>query len=121
MVVALLIGSGIRLYQSRWSRLPESTITASQPVQSEAGIEQSANEEIRKNEDTSVQHSSGKVNINEATKEALKKLPGIGDKTADQIIQYREANGVFSSTEDLMKIKGIGQKKYDQIKDKINI
>ena len=61
---------------------------------------------------------NGLVNINSADKELLKTLPGIGDMTADAIIEYR-GNNVFEEKEDLMNVKGIGQSKYNKVKDLI--
>lgn len=58
-----------------------------------------------------------KVNINTATKEELMKLPGIGEKTAEQIIRHREIYGKFRKIEDIMNVKGIGQKKFERIKN----
>jgi comEA protein len=65
--------------------------------------------------------SSGLVNINTATSEELQTLPGIGPKTAEKIIQYRQANGPFTRIEDVMKVKGIAQGKFAKIKDKITV
>ncbi len=62
----------------------------------------------------------GLVNINHGTKEELMTLPGIGDKTADKIIKYREAQP-FGSIEDIKEVSGIGEKKFEDIKDKIGI
>ncbi len=56
------------------------------------------------------------VNVNTATREELMQLPGIGPKTADAIIRYRETYGPFRSPEDLLKVKGIGPKKLEQIR-----
>ncbi len=64
---------------------------------------------------------SGRVNINTATLSELDSLKGIGPKTAEAIISYRESNGIFRRAEDLMEVKGIGPKKFDAIKDKITI
>ena len=61
------------------------------------------------------------IDINNATKEMLKTLPGIGDVTADKIIQYREKSGAFKSVEDLKKVDGIGETKYSKVKDFIKV
>lgn len=63
----------------------------------------------------------GKININSASKEQLKTISGIGDVTAQKIIEYREKNGNFSTVEDLKKIDRIGEKTLDKIKDKIDV
>lgn len=63
--------------------------------------------------------STNKININTATKEELMKLPGVGEKTAEQIIKHREIYGKFNRIEDLMNVKGIGQKKFEKLKNYI--
>ena len=62
-----------------------------------------------------------KININSATKEELKTIPGIGDVMAQKIIDYREQNGSFSSVEDSKNIDRIGDKTLEKIKDKVDI
>lgn len=50
------------------------------------------------------------ININTATAEQIaENLQGVGIKKAQAIIQYRELNGKFHSTEDLLNVKGIGE------------
>jgi competence protein ComEA len=66
-------------------------------------------------------NAEGKVNINIATKEELKTVPGIGDVTAQKIIDYREKNGCFNTIEDLKKIDRIGDKTISNFKDKIDV
>lgn len=61
----------------------------------------------------------GKVNINTATAEQLDSLPGIGASTAAKIVADREANGPFSTTEDLKRVSGIGDKKFAALADEI--
>jgi competence protein ComEA len=48
------------------------------------------------------------VYINTATLEELDMLPGVGPALAQAIIEYREANGPFTSMEDLDQVSGIG-------------
>lgn len=60
------------------------------------------------------------VNINMASKEELMELEGIGEKTAENIIEYRE-NNKFNAIEEIMEVKGIGESKYNRIKENICI
>lgn len=62
-----------------------------------------------------------KVNINTANKEKLETLPGIGETTAQKIIEYREQNGKFKTIEDIQNVPGIGEAKYNSLKDKITV
>lgn len=71
--------------------------------------------------DESLFPDTPKVNINTADKEALAELDGIGDTIAQRIIDYRNENGGFKSTDDLMNVNGIGKQKYELIKDSITI
>lgn len=64
--------------------------------------------------------ASSLVNINTASKEELTSLSGIGDKTAEKIINYRQKTP-FSKKEDLMNVPGIGENKYKEIEDNITI
>ena len=64
---------------------------------------------------------NSKVNINTATKEELDTLPGIGESTANKIINYREENGKFKSIEEIKEVSGMGDSKFEQIKDLIEI
>ncbi|WP_246060654.1 ComEA family DNA-binding protein [Enorma burkinafasonensis] len=59
------------------------------------------------------------VNINTADLSELDELPGIGPATAQAIIDEREANGPFTSIEDIMRVSGIGEKKFEKLADRI--
>jgi competence protein ComEA len=61
------------------------------------------------------------VNINTATKEELTTLQGIGEKRAQDIIDYRTKNGPFKSVDDLEKVPGIGPGRMKQIRSQISV
>lgn len=58
------------------------------------------------------------ISINQGTVEELMTLPGIGQATAERIIEYRQ-NQPFYKIEDIMMIKGIKEKLFNKIKDYI--
>lgn len=59
------------------------------------------------------------ININTADVTQLQTLNGIGEKKAEKIIQYREENGSFQSTDELKKVSGIGDKTFEALKDSV--
>ena len=61
------------------------------------------------------------ININTASKEELMNLPGIGEAKADAIIEYRENNGGFKSTDGIMGISGIKEGVYSKIEKYITV
>ncbi|SNX55171.1 helix-hairpin-helix domain-containing protein [Thermoanaerobacterium sp. RBIITD] len=65
--------------------------------------------------------NDGKININTASKAELDTLPGIGEVTAQRIIDFREQHGKFQKIEDIMNVSRIGPKLFEQIKDKITV
>ena len=64
---------------------------------------------------------SGIVNINTASKERLTTLTGVGESTAEKIIEYRKENGYFNTIEDLMNVPGIGESKFNALKSDITV
>jgi len=76
--------------------------TKDQPV----SVPKKANEDMAK----------GKIDVNKASAKELEQLSGVGPKTAQDIVDYREKVGGFESCDDLMKVKGIGDAKIAQIK-----
>ena len=61
------------------------------------------------------------ISINNASKERLMDIQGIGEVKADSIIEYREKNGGFKSIEELKNISGIGEKTFEKLKDSISL
>lgn len=59
----------------------------------------------------------GKIDLNSADKDLLISIPGIGEKLAQRIIEYREKQIGFSRIEELKNIKGITDYRYQKLKD----
>jgi len=61
-----------------------------------------------------------KININTATVSELVMIKGIGDKTAQKIIDYRKKNK-FNKVEDILNVKGIGDKLFNKINSQLTV
>lgn len=61
------------------------------------------------------------IDLNTAGAAELEDLPGIGQTLAERIIEYRVANGPFTSIQDLRKVSGIGDKLFQEIHDRLTI
>jgi len=61
------------------------------------------------------------INLNTATAAQLTSLPGIGPKTADLIIQYRQKNGPFKKIEEIMNVRGVGEKSFLKLKSRLSV
>ena len=62
-----------------------------------------------------------KIHINSATVKDFTNLPGIGPSLAKRIIDYRNKNGSFETTQSLQQVKGIGNSKYLKIEKYLTI
>lgn len=56
------------------------------------------------------------VCINEAAVHELRRLPGIGDKRASNIVALRQRLGKIRRIEDLLRVRGIGRKRLAKLK-----
>ncbi len=61
------------------------------------------------------------VNVNTATKEELTTVKGIGEKRAQEIIDYRKKNGDFKTVDELEKVPGIGPGTMKQIRSQVTV
>ncbi|WP_339236100.1 helix-hairpin-helix domain-containing protein [Paenibacillus sp. FSL R5-0517] len=64
---------------------------------------------------------NGKIDVNSAPLSKLTELPGIGEKKAQAIVDYRNAHGPFTKVSDLTKVKGIGMKMLEKMAPYVQI
>ena len=116
LLVALTSALGIYLQSAeRTDYILEKPSNAEITYHSAAPTETTSTKEAA----SSVAPTSGKININTASKEELMTLDGIGEKKAGWIIEYRELHGSFQTIQDIMKVSGIGNKTFESLKDYI--
>lgn len=112
---------GAFLFQGEYTFFEEMTIKELIDL---VGIEENANLDCLKLdkvvEDESLIYLpilyEGAISLNKASKKELMTLKGIGEKTAQKIIDYRTIKE-FTCIEDIMKIKGIGEKTYKRLRN----
>ena len=102
IMVGVLIGRQTTDHDTYLSADATPTSVCTQPTQTESDL-------------------PGKLNINFATAEELAMLPGLGDTSAQRIVEYRELNGPYLTIEDLLNVKGIGQTRFESISKYITV
>ena len=70
---------------------------------------------------TEAKPAAAPINLNTATAAELEKLPGIGQKVAARIVEYREKHGPFKKVEELMNVQGIGEKSFLQFRSQLTV
>ncbi len=94
---------------------------ASQPAISEPAVSPAPTMQD-KTSTTADEQRKDRVNLNTADAQTLQKeLAGIGKNKADAIVAYREANGDFTSIDELIEVKGIGKAILDRNREKLAI
>lgn len=64
---------------------------------------------------------AGKLNLNRATESEFDGLPGVGPVLAKRIVDYRSANGNFTSVGELQKVSGIGPAKFNELQNFVTV
>ena len=119
LVVVLIAGGGIRLYQAAFSSAQQFDYHASDSTFAALSTTIEDDSVGASNERIGVE--SSKININTATKQQLLYLPGIGEVTADRILKYRAEAGKFSNVDELSAVKGMSKKKIENLRPLITI
>lgn len=65
--------------------------------------------------------ADGTVHLNTADLEQLQTLPRVGPALAQRILDWRTANGPFTSIEQLLDVSGIGPKTLEQIREHVTV
>lgn len=109
--VVLGLTAAFLLFTSGWFLAERSSavpykVTTTRSGQSVAAVEQSAPAEENPRPDSLLEGET--INLNTADVYDLQRLPGIGEKRAQDIVAYREEHGPFQTVDDLDRVKGIG-------------
>ena len=75
---------------------------------------------ITESSSTDVYENQKQIDLNTATIEELMTIDGIGQVTAEKIVDYARTSG-FNSVEDLLNINGIGEKKLESIRPYVTV
>ncbi len=67
------------------------------------------------------QTPSGPLDLNTATVERLDALPGVGPVTAEAIVSWRNANGQFTSVDQLGEVDGIGPARLEKLRGLVRV
>jgi competence ComEA-like helix-hairpin-helix protein len=62
-----------------------------------------------------------RLDINRASEEELRRLPGIGPAIARRILRRREREGPFRDIEELRKVPGIGPARFDLLRELVRV
>ncbi|MEP0549073.1 MAG: helix-hairpin-helix domain-containing protein [Rhodothermales bacterium] len=135
VVVLLLVGLGVRYEQGRsvpqgeaaYAALDSTFAVRTASLQPELPVEGTeakaapAGDEARlasaepRTPRRPMKQGPVRMNVNTASEQLLQRLPGIGPKMAERIVEYRAAHGDFARPRDVIRVKGIGPKTFEKL------
>lgn len=71
--------------------------------------------------DSAAGAAGGKISLNSATAEQLEELPGIGEVTAGNILDWRGSHGGFTAVEQLREVDGIGERRLAVLRERVTV
>ena len=92
-----------------------------EPYSKRTSIKSSNGKSAGSSKTSKLKPGQGIVSINTASATALARVPGIGPKMADRIIQYRSANGSFGHLEDLLEVQGVSEKTLEKLRPFVSL
>ena len=113
LTVAFVLFTGGWFLSGRFSGRPYQVTTQRQDLVSDQSAARSEPEEARP--DSLMEGET--IDINTADVYELQRLPGIGEKRAQSIVDYREEHGPFRTVDELDNVSGIGQGILDGLRD----
>ncbi|MEK3919727.1 ComEA family DNA-binding protein [Paenibacillus sp. FSL K6-2393] len=118
-------GDSVVQTTSQTNDIPSATATLTEPVVQGTNSNPSVTSETGSNSNPPVVREeagdNGKIDVNTAPVSKLIELPGIGEKKAQAIVDYRNAHGPFAKVSDLTKVKGIGMKMLEKMAPYVQI
>ncbi|TDL70944.1 helix-hairpin-helix domain-containing protein [Paenibacillus amylolyticus] len=118
-------GDSVVQTTSQTNDIPSATATLTEPVVQGTNSNPSVTSETGSNSNPPVVREeagdNGKIDVNTAPVSKLTELPGIGEKKAQAIVDYRNAHGPFAKVSDLTKVKGIGMKMLEKMAPYVQI
>jgi competence protein ComEA len=66
-------------------------------------------------------HNEERININTASVEELRRLPGVGPALASRIVEHRGKHGPFKRPQDVVIVRGMSAKLYRRIAHLIRV
>ena len=88
-------------------------------IESGCDVPASGTEPAEAVKDAAKTQVENRINLNTADVTQLQELKGVGPKTAEAIVQWRDSQGPFTSVDQLLAIKGIGEKTLAKMRDSL--